>query len=319
MRQQGARRGGNGARAGANGARAGAAVGGLGQERGGGGACLGFSVGPVRGRARRGGEEGEARSAVLYWGSLTVPRARRPVLGAAGSLGMVLGNGTCAHPTLLVHRLLAEPGPCRPGLRTAPSPWVELGSTQGVVWCDVVCRRRCYQKAKGRDVYPRVKVNGLGCVCCVRAVRKCVGLGRGRGSRGDLVSSPLATALIPGAPAALFPFCLLVQAQLLQRPRHRAARAQAGLQQCGTRLGVGVPDPYGLLHGVAEELRAQRVGPRTLQVGQLHGGGPQGCRPLLQHSRFPQLVTHWGRPWPHLLVEPRCEAPAGWPPLVRLS
>ena len=181
----------------------------------------------------------------------------------------------------------------------------------GVVWCGVVCRRRCYQKAKGRDVYPRVKVNGLGCVCCVRAVRKCVGLGRGRGSRGDLVSSPLATALIPGAPAAPLPFCLLVQAQLLQRPRHRAARAQAGLQQCGTRLGVGVPDPYGPLHDVAEELRAQRVGPRTLQVGQLHGGGPQGCRPLLQHSRFPQLVTHWGRPWPHLLVEPRCEAPAG--------
>ena len=44
----------------------------------------------------------------------------------------------------------------------------------GVVWCGVVCRRRCYQKAKGRDVYPRVQVNGLGCVCCVRAVRKCV-------------------------------------------------------------------------------------------------------------------------------------------------
>ena len=78
----------------------------------------------------------------------------------------------------------------------------------GVVWCGVVCRRRCYQKAKGRDVYPRVKVNGLGCVCCVRAVRKCVGLGRGRGSRGDLVSSPLATALIPGAPVAPLPFLL---------------------------------------------------------------------------------------------------------------
>ena len=78
----------------------------------------------------------------------------------------------------------------------------------GVVWCGVVCRGRCYQKAKGRDVYPRVLVNGLGCVCCVRAVRKCVGLGRGRGSRGDLVSSPLATALIPGAPAAPLPILL---------------------------------------------------------------------------------------------------------------
>ena len=79
---------------------------------------------------------------------------------------------------------------------------------RAVVWCGVVCRRRCYRKAKGRDVYPRVQVNGLGCVCCVRAVRKCVGLGRGRGSRGDLVSSPLATALIPGAPAAPLPFLL---------------------------------------------------------------------------------------------------------------
>ena len=28
-------------------------------------------------------------------------------------------------------------------------------------------------KGKGRDVYPRVQVNGLGCVCCVRAVCKC--------------------------------------------------------------------------------------------------------------------------------------------------
>ena len=77
-----------------------------------------------------------------------------------------------------------------------------------VLCCVVLCRRRCYQKAKGRDVYPRVQVNGLGCVCCVRAVRKCVGLGRGRGSRGDLVSTPLATALIPGAPAAPLPFLL---------------------------------------------------------------------------------------------------------------
>ena len=77
-----------------------------------------------------------------------------------------------------------------------------------MVWCGEVCRRRCYQRAKGQDVYPRVQLNGLGCVCCVRAVRKCVGLGRGRGSRGDLVSSPLATALIPGAPAAPLPFLL---------------------------------------------------------------------------------------------------------------
>ena len=47
----------------------------------------------------------------------------------------------------------------------------------GVVWCGVVwcgVPKALLPKGKGRDVYPRVQVNGLGCVCCVRAVRKCV-------------------------------------------------------------------------------------------------------------------------------------------------
>ena len=58
-------------------------------------------------------------------------------------------------------------------------PRYRCGVVQGVGfgrcgrWCGV-CRKRCYQKAKGRDVYPRVQVNGLGCVCCVGAVCKCV-------------------------------------------------------------------------------------------------------------------------------------------------
>ena len=106
---------------------------------GGGGACLGSSVGPVRGRARRGGEEGEARSAVLYWGSLTVPRAK-----AAGTRGRgVTGDGawhwdvrapdTVSTPPIGNARALSS-GAAHP----APSPWVELGSTQGVMWCGVV-------------------------------------------------------------------------------------------------------------------------------------------------------------------------------------
>ena len=41
-----------------------------------------------------------------------------------------------------------------------------------VVWCGVP--KALLPKGKGRDVYPRVQVNGLGCVCCVRAVCKCV-------------------------------------------------------------------------------------------------------------------------------------------------
>ena len=42
----------------------------------------------------------------------------------------------------------------------------------GVVWCGVP--KALLPKGKGRDVYPRVQGNGLGCVCCVRAVCKCV-------------------------------------------------------------------------------------------------------------------------------------------------
>ena len=42
----------------------------------------------------------------------------------------------------------------------------------GVVWCGVP--KALLPKGKGRDVYPRVQVNGLGCVCCVHAVCKCV-------------------------------------------------------------------------------------------------------------------------------------------------
>ena len=70
------------------------------------------------------------------------------------------------------------PGVTRGGVGWGGVGWGGVGSGGvvwcGVVWCGVVCRRRCYQKAKGRDVYPRVQVNGLGCVCCVRAVCKCV-------------------------------------------------------------------------------------------------------------------------------------------------
>ena len=62
--------------------------GGLRLERGG-GHMSGLLRGLVRERACRGGAEGEARSAVLCWGSLTVPRAK-----AAGTRGRgVPGDG----------------------------------------------------------------------------------------------------------------------------------------------------------------------------------------------------------------------------------
>ena len=46
----------------------------------------------------------------------------------------------------------------------------------GVVWCGVVwcgVPKALLPEGKGRDVYPRVQVNGWGCVCCVRAVCSC--------------------------------------------------------------------------------------------------------------------------------------------------
>ena len=58
----------------------------------------------------------------------------------------------------------------------------------GVVWCGVP--KALLQEGNGRDVYPRVQVNGRGCVCCARAVCMCVGPGGERGSREDLVGSP---------------------------------------------------------------------------------------------------------------------------------
>ena len=91
------------------------------------------------GRACRRGEEGEARSAVLYWGSLTVPRAE-----AAGTRGRgVPGDGawhwdvhapdTVSTPPKGSARALSS-GASHP----APSPWVELGSTQSAVLCCAV-------------------------------------------------------------------------------------------------------------------------------------------------------------------------------------
>ena len=97
----------------------------------------GLLRGLVRERACRGGAEGEARSAVLYWGSLTVPRAE-----AAGTRGRgVPGDGawhwdvrapdTVSTPPTGGARALSS-GASHP----APSPWVELGSTQ---CCAVLC------------------------------------------------------------------------------------------------------------------------------------------------------------------------------------
>ena len=69
----------------------------------------------------------------------------------------------------------------------------------GIVWCGVP--KALLPEGNGRDVYPQVQVNGRA-VCVVRAL--CVSVwfwGGRRGSRGNLVVTPLATVFIPGAPA----------------------------------------------------------------------------------------------------------------------
>ena len=76
----------------------------------------GLLRGLVRERACRGGAEGEARSAVLYWGSLTVPRAE-----AAGTRGRGVPGDGAWHWDVRAPDTVSTPP-----------------STQGVVWCGVV-------------------------------------------------------------------------------------------------------------------------------------------------------------------------------------
>ena len=209
--------------------------------------------------------------------------------------------------------------------------WCQV--TSGVVWCSVVW---CGVVWCGVVWCGAVRCGAVRCGA-VRCGAGRGGAGRGGAGRGGAVPcgavrcgavrgvgetwrSPIGRLLsAQELPLHSLSLRLLVQAQLLQHPRHRYAWAQAGLQQRGTRLGVGVPNPDGLLDDVAYELSSDRVGLRALHVGPLHGGGAQCCRPLYQNSRLPQLVAHRHGPTPHLLVQPRSESPASRPPLVGLG
>ena len=131
-------------------------------------------------RACRRGAEGEARSAVLYWGSLTVPRAEaastrdRGVPGDGAWHWDVRAPNTVSTPPTGGARALSF-GASHP----APGPWVELGSTQcGVLCCDVlrcvVCgggaRPPAYRGVLRWCVAPHlVRRAALGCcvLCCV--------------------------------------------------------------------------------------------------------------------------------------------------------
>ena len=133
-----------------------------------------------------------------------------------------------------------------------------------VLCCVVLCcvvPKALLPQGNGRDVYPWVQVNGRGCVCRVpRRVYVC------RPRRGEGEHGRPGRLAFGDRPYSRSSRCTPSRSACWCR-RHPAARAQAGLQQRSTLLGVGVPDPYGLLYDVADEFGAQRVGPRTLQVG----------------------------------------------------
>ena len=120
--------------------------------------------------------EGEAVPVVLSRDRWSVPGALAAgTRGPRAHSGVVLGAGARVHPTLLVHHPFGWcPGPVVGGFAPGTQPVSRAGeySGCGVVWCGVP--KALLPKGKGRDVYPRVQVNGLGCVCCVRAVCKCV-------------------------------------------------------------------------------------------------------------------------------------------------
>ena len=133
----------------------------------------GLLRGLVRERACRGGAEGEARSAVLYWGSLTVPRAE-----AAGTRGRGVPGDGAWHWDVRAPDTVSTPptGGARAlsfgASHPAPGPWVELGSTQGVVWCGVVwcgVPKALLPKGKRPGCLPTGKGKRAGlCVLCAR-------------------------------------------------------------------------------------------------------------------------------------------------------
>ena len=105
--------------------------------------CVGWSWG--RGPCGWGkGVEGRWRGRLYQPSSLGIagpfPGPWRPVLGGRGVPGDgawhwgVRAPDTVSTPPIGSARALSS-GASHP----APSPWVELGSTQGVVWCGVVC------------------------------------------------------------------------------------------------------------------------------------------------------------------------------------
>ena len=150
----------------------------------------------------------------------------------------------------------------------------------------------------------------------MRAVCRCVVIGRKRGVEETWMPPTRRMLSSQKFPLHSLSLRLLVQAQLWQHPRHRAARVHLGFQLRGSPLGMGVPNSDGLLEHVTYELSLQCVGLRALHAGPLHAGGTQSRRTLLQYSWLRQLVARRCSLVLHLVINPLCEPPANRPSLM---
>ena len=126
---------------------------------------------------------------------------------------------------------------------------------------------------------------------------------RGTGTWRLLIRLSWSAQQLPRDP---LPLCPLVQAQVLQRPRHSASRAPPGLQQRGARLGAGMCTSPNCCAPVAEGRPSP--GRRTTVVLGCPGDIPPLClmvllkvllgpslgasRPSLSHGSC--AGPHWG-------------------------
>ena len=164
----------------------------------------------------------------------------------------------------------------------------------GVVWCGVVwcgVPKVLLTEGNGRDVYPRVQVNGRA-VCLARAPCVSVWLSAERGVAGKPGCNTLGVCCHLRS-SRCTPSLSLSACWCRRSSCNTHAIVLLGPKRAFSNVARTLAWAYHTLMDSSMTLRMNSVlvGPRALHVGPLHGGGSQGCRPLLHYSRLPQLVA----------------------------
>ena len=148
--------------------------------------------------------------------------------------------------------------------------------------CVVCCAEGAVTKRQWPGCLPTGTGKREGCVSSARAVCKCVDIGGKRGV-GETWRPPTRRLLsAQNLPLHSHSLRVLVQAHTAPTtPVPSSCLGPRGPSATWHAPWVGVPHSDGLLDDVTYELIPQRVGPKALHVGPLHGGGLQGHRPLL--------------------------------------